>query len=56
MKNYFPDFTREDYKLIVEALEKRQRNYIAGDKMYNKYASLAGEMRRQSELSELRRV
>jgi len=56
MIKYFPDFSCEDYKLIINALEKRQRNYIAGDKMYNKYASLAGEMRRQSELSELRRV
>ena len=56
MKNYFPDYTREDYKLIVEALEKRQHNYIAGDKMYNEYASLAGEIRRRSERAVLRRV
>jgi len=56
MNDHFPDFSHEDYELIINALEKRQRNYIAGDKMYNKYASLAGDMRRQSELSELRRV
>ena len=56
MKTYFPDFTREDYKLIVEALEKRQHSYIAGDKMYNKYSSLAGEMRRRSESAVLWRV
>ena len=56
MNDYFPDFSHEDYKLIINALEKRQRNYIAGDKMYNKYASLAGEMRRRSESAVLRRV
>ena len=34
MNDYFPDFSREDYKLIVNALEKRQRNYIAGDTLH----------------------
>jgi very-short-patch-repair endonuclease len=56
MIKYFPDFSCEDYKLIIEALEKRQHNYIAGDKMHNEYASLAGEMRRRSESAVLRRV
>tara|TARA_A100001035_G_C27381687_1_gene320291 strand:- start:228 stop:437 length:210 start_codon:yes stop_codon:yes gene_type:complete len=49
MTNYMPDFTKQEYVLIIEALEKRQHCYIAGDKMYKEYASLAIEMRRRMQ-------
>ena len=40
---------QEDYKLIIDALWKRQRCFIAGDRMYKEYGSLINEMeRRQS--------
>ena len=49
MTNYMPDFSKQDYVLIIEALEKRQHCFIAGDKMYNEYASLSQEMRRRMQ-------
>tara|TARA_R100000030_G_scaffold56588_1_gene42589 strand:+ start:67 stop:279 length:213 start_codon:yes stop_codon:yes gene_type:complete len=53
---YMPDFTKQDYVLIIDALEKRQHNYIAGDRMYNEYASLADEMRRRMQIARAWRV
>jgi hypothetical protein len=49
MTKYMPDFTKEEYILIIEALEKRQHCFIAGDKMFNEYASLSQEMRRRMQ-------
>lgn len=49
MTNYFPDFTKQDYVLIIDALEQRQHCFVAGDRMYNEYASLATEMRRRMQ-------
>ena len=37
-------FNQADYKLIIEALWKRQRCYIAGDRMFKKFESLIKEM------------
>ena len=56
MTNYMPDFSKQDYVLIIEALEKRQRCFIAGDKMYNEYASLSQEMRRRMQSARAWRV
>ena len=49
MSKYVPDFTKQDYVLIIDALEKRQHCYIAGDRMFNEYASLSDEMRRRMQ-------
>ena len=38
---------QEDYKLIIDALWKRQRCFIAGDRMYKEYGSLINEMERR---------
>tara|TARA_B100000524_G_scaffold219339_1_gene115468 strand:+ start:604 stop:774 length:171 start_codon:yes stop_codon:yes gene_type:complete len=56
MTNYMPDFSKQDYVLIIEALEKRQHCFIAGDKMYNEYASLSQEMRRRMQSARAWRV
>ncbi len=56
MTNYMPDFSKQDYVLIIDALEKRQRCFIAGDKMYNEYASLSQEMRRRMQSARAWRV
>ena len=56
MTNYMPDFSKQDYVLIIEALEKRQNCFIAGDKMYNEYASLSQEMRRRMQSARAWRV
>ena len=56
MTNYMPDFSKQDYVLIIEALEKRQHCFIAGDKMYNEYASLSQEMRRRMQNARAWRV
>ena len=41
-------FTAEDYKLILDALWKRQRCFIAGDRMFKKYESLIKEFEHAS--------
>ena len=48
MKKYMPDFTKQDYALIIEALERRQYSYMTVDKMFKEYESLVNEMRRRS--------
>ena len=44
-----PDFSKKDYALIIGALERRQGNYITGDKMYNEYGDLIEELKRRSQ-------
>ena len=43
------DFTKVDYKLICDALYKRQRNYIAGDRMFKQYGVLLEKFERLYE-------
>ena len=43
------DFTKADYKLICDALYKRQRNYIAGDRMFKQYGVLLEKFERLYE-------
>ena len=45
------DFTKADYKLICDALHKRQRNYIAGDRMFKHYGILLEKFTRLYETS-----
>jgi hypothetical protein len=47
---------QEDYKLIIDALWKRQRCFIAGDRMYKEYGSLINEMERRKISAIPRRV
>lgn len=39
---------KNDYKLIIDALWKRQRCYIAGDRMFKEYESLIKEFQNAS--------
>ena len=41
-------FTKDDYKLIIDALWMRERSFIAGDKMFRKYDSLIKEFENAS--------
>ena len=43
------DFTKADYKLICDALYKRQLNYIAGDRMFKQYGVLLEKFERLYE-------
>ena len=43
------DFTKADYKLICDALYKRQRKYIAGDRMFKQYGVLLEKFERLYE-------
>ena len=45
------DFTKADYKLICDALHKRQRNYIACDRMFKHYGILLEKFTRLYETS-----
>ena len=49
MFSYEFDFTKADYKLICDALYKRQRNYIAGDRMFKQYGVLLEKFERLYE-------
>ena len=40
-------FTKQDYSLIIVALEEKQRRYIVGDRMYEEYGSLITELKRK---------
>ena len=46
-KEFFPDFTRRDYDKIIEAVERRQRNYICGDASYKELGRIAEELKRR---------
>ncbi len=43
--------TRDDYKLIADALHKRQRCYIAGDRMFIHYGKLLTKFEKLYETS-----
>jgi len=56
MTKFMPDFSKKDYALIIGALERRQGNYIPGDKMYNEYGDLIEELKRRSQSAVAWRV
>jgi|TARA_B100000035_G_C20766606_1_gene450715 hypothetical protein len=48
MSNEFvPDFTQREYGKIIEAVERRQRNYICGDASYKELGNIADELKRR---------
>jgi len=40
--------TQDEYKLVLDALWKRQRCFIAGDRMFKEYESLIKEFENAS--------
>ena len=56
MTKFMPDFSKKDYALIIGALERRQGNYIPGDRMYNEYGDLIEELKRRSQSAVAWRV
>jgi len=42
--NRFKDFTEEEQRMLAEALWRRQRCFISGDKMYRSYEKLLNEV------------
>ena len=43
-----PLYSDREYELILDALERRRTNFIAGDKMYKEYGALIKEMEKRS--------
>ena len=43
------ELSKADYKLICDALHKRQRNFIAGDRMFKHYGILLDKFDRLYE-------
>ena len=46
-----PLYSDREYELILDALERRRTNFIAGDKMYKEYGALIKEVERISGVS-----
>ena len=44
---FFPDFTQKEYDQIIESVERRQHNYVCGDKVYNELGNIADELKRR---------
>jgi hypothetical protein len=42
--NRFTDFTEEEQRMLAEALWKKQRSFIAGDRMFKSYEKLLNEV------------
>ena len=40
----FKDFTEEEQRMLAEAIWRRQRCFIAGDRMFKSYESLLNEV------------
>ena len=43
-----PLYSDREYALILDALERRRTNFIAGDAMYKEYGTLIKEVERRS--------
>ena len=43
-----PLYSDREYSLILDALERRRTNFIAGDKMYKEYGALIKETEERS--------
>ena len=46
-----PLYSDREYSLILDALERRRTNFIAGDAMYKEYGALIKEVERISGVS-----
>jgi|TARA_B100000927_G_C16363061_1_gene428315 hypothetical protein len=42
--NRFKDFTEDEKQMLAEALWKKQRSFIAGDKLFRSYEKLLNEV------------
>jgi len=42
--NRFKDFTEDEKRMLAEALWKKQRSFIAGDKLFRSYEKLLNEV------------
>jgi hypothetical protein len=42
--NRFENFTEEEKRMFAEAVWRRQRTFIAGDKQFNNYGKLLDEV------------
>ena len=50
VKTRFETFSEKERKMLAEAIWRRQRSYIAGDKLFNEYGKNAVRMSRQNGL------
>ena len=48
-KKFFPDFTQQEYDQIIESVERRQHNFVCGDKVYKELGSIADELKRRRQ-------
>ncbi len=43
LKTRFESFSEKERKMLAEAIWRRQRSYIAGDKLFNEYGKMLSE-------------
>ena len=43
LKTRFESFSEKERKMLAEAIWRRQRSYIAGDKLFNEYWKMLSE-------------
>jgi hypothetical protein len=44
LKTRFETFSRKEREMLAEAIWRRQRCYIAGDKLFNEYGKMLSEV------------
>ena len=51
-----PDFSKQDYDLIINAVDYRRSHYMVGDAFYNELSDIIIELEKRKEGAVIRRL
>ena len=51
-----PDFSKQDYDLIINAVDYRRSHYTVGDAFYNELSDIIVELKKRKDGAVIRRL
>tara|TARA_Y100000994_G_scaffold232909_1_gene220512 strand:- start:752 stop:934 length:183 start_codon:yes stop_codon:yes gene_type:complete len=56
MTKFMPDFSQQDYELMIDAIDYRRSHYMVGDAFYNELSEIIVELQRRKSGAVARRL
>ena len=56
MTKFMPDFSQQDYELMINAIDYRRSHYMVGDAFYNELSEIIVELQRRKVGAVARRL
>lgn len=56
MTKFMPDFSQQDYALMIDAIDYRRSHYTVGDAFYNELSDIIVELERRKDGAVARRL